>query len=132
MKERIPQMKNVYVCGLPGSSKTAVIKNWCNTNGINLVQLNAKDKEIDDIINGITVPLRDDNGGIRNVVKFRSKKLNALEKPNSVLFLDELNRQQSEALRGTLLDILMIRALKLQMKMAQMLNILLITYYSVL
>lgn len=100
------QMKNVYVCGLPGSSKTAVIKNWCNTNGINLVQLNAKDKEIDDIINGITVPLRDDNGGIRNVVKFRSKKLNALEKPNSVLFLDELNRQQSEALRGTLLDIL--------------------------
>lgn len=106
MKERIPQMKNVYVCGLPGSSKTAVIKNWCNTNGINLVQLNAKDKEIDDIINGITVPLRDDSGGIRNVVKFRSKKLNALEKPNSVLFLDELNRQQSEALRGTLLDIL--------------------------
>lgn len=105
--EGMPQMmKNVFVCGLPGSSRTAVIKNWCNTNGINLVQLNAKDKEIDDIINGITVPLRDDNGGIRNVVKFRSKKLNALEKPNSVLFLDELNRQQNEALRGTLLDIL--------------------------
>lgn len=106
MDERIPQMENVYVCGLPGSSKTVVIKNWCNINGINLVRLNAKDKEIDDIINGITVPLRDDNGDIRNVVKFRSKKHNALEKPNSVLFLDELNRQQSEALRGTLLDIL--------------------------
>lgn len=106
MDERLPQMKNVYVCGLPGSSKTAVIKNWCNTNGINLVRLNAaKNKEIDDIINGITVPLRDDNGGIKNVVKFRSKKLNALEKPNSVLFLDDLN-EQSEALRGTLLDIL--------------------------
>lgn len=106
MDEGLPQMKNVYVCGLPGSSKTAVIKNWCNTNGINLVRLNAaKNKEIDDIINGITVPLRDDNGGIKNVVKFRSKKLNALEKPNSVLFLDDLN-EQSEALRGTLLDIL--------------------------
>lgn len=111
MHRGISQMENVYVCGLPGSSKTAVIENWCNTNGINLVrinlvQLNAKDKEIDDIINGITVPLRDDNGGIRNVVKFWSKKLNALEKPNSVLFLDNLYRQQIEALRGTLLDIL--------------------------
>lgn len=113
MDERISLMKNVYVCGLPGSSRTAVIKNWCNTNGINLVQLNAKDKEIDDIINGITVPLRDDNGGIRNVVKFRSKKLNALEKPNSVLFLDELNRQQSEALRGTLLDILKDKSIEI-------------------
>ena len=113
MDKRIPQMANVYVCGLPGSSRTAVIKNWCNTNGINLVQLNAKDKEIDDIINGITVPLRDDNGGIRNVVKFRSKKLNALEKPNSVLFLDELNRQQSEALRGTLLDILKDKSIEI-------------------
>lgn len=52
MDEGLPQMKNVYVCGLPGSSKTAVIKNWCNTNGINLVRLNAaKNKEIDDIIN---------------------------------------------------------------------------------
>ena len=56
MHRGISQMENVYVCGLPGSSKTAVIKNWCNTNGINLVrinlvQLNAKDKEIDDIIN---------------------------------------------------------------------------------
>lgn len=113
MDDGLLQMKNVYVCGLPGSSKTAVIKNWCNTNGINLVQLNAKDKEIDDIINGITVPLRDDNGGIRNVVKFRSKKLNALEKPNSVLFLDELNRQQSEALRGTLLDILKDKSIEI-------------------
>lgn len=113
MAKRISLMKNVYVCGLPGSSRTAVIKNWCNTNGINLVQLNAKDKEIDDIINGITVPLRDDNGGIRNVVKFRSKKLNALEKPNSVLFLDELNRQQSEALRGTLLDILKDKSIEI-------------------
>ena len=113
MSKGIPQMANVYVCGLPGSSRTAVIKNWCNTNGINLVQLNAKDKEIDDIINGITVPLRDDNGGIRNVVKFRSKKLNALEKPNSVLFLDELNRQQSEALRGTLPDILKDKSIEI-------------------
>ena len=113
MDEGLPQMKNVYVCGLPGSSKTAVIKNWCNTNGINLVRLNAaKNKEIDDIINGITVPLRDDNGGIKNVVKFRSKKLNALEKPNSVLFLDDLN-EQSEALRGTLLDILKDKSIEI-------------------
>lgn len=113
MHRGISQMENVYVCGLPGSSKTAVIKNWCNTNGINLVRLNAaKNKEIDDIINGITVPLRDDNGGIRNVVKFRSKKLNALEKPNSVLFLDDLN-EQSEALRGTLLDILKDKSIEI-------------------
>lgn len=113
MDEGLSLMKNVYVCGLPGSSKTAVIKNWCNTNGINLIRLNAaKNKEIDDIINGITVPLRDDNGGIKNVVKFRSKKLNALEKPNSVLFLDDLN-EQSEALRGTLLDILKDKSIEI-------------------
>lgn len=110
--EHAYMMTNVLVEGLPGSSKTAVIKNWAHVNGINLVALNAKDREVDQIINGIAVPVRSETGDVKNIVKFRSKALNDLDKPNSVLFLDELNRQQSEALRGSLLDILNDKSIK--------------------
>ena len=105
-------MANVLVIGLPGSSKTAVVKNWAHQNGLNAVTIDAKDNEISQLINGIAIPVRTESGDIRNIVKFRSKRLNDLDKPNSILILDELNRQPSEALRGSLLDLLNTKTIK--------------------
>lgn len=95
---------NVLVTGLPGSSKTAVVYEWAKRNGINVHYLDAKNNDLEADINGYV--LRDNTNQEGNAVaKAYSKVLDPLDRPNSVLFLDELNRQTNSSIRASLLTL---------------------------
>lgn len=90
---------NVLIVGLPGSGKTASIDDWAKSRGVNLVMVNAKNNDLDAYINGYTTK---DPSRPRKVVQAFSDNLAGLEKENSVLFLDEYNRQVKPHIRASL------------------------------
>ena len=95
---------DVLVTGLPGSGKTGITTAWAEDRGVNLFYLNAKNRELDAVLNGFPVDVTDANGK-HQVIKSRSTILDPLEEPNSVLFLDEFNRAP-EDLRAILLTLI--------------------------
>ena len=90
---------NVLIIGLPGSGKTASIEDWAKSKGINLVSVNAKNNDLEAYINGYSTK-RPDNP--LKVTQAYSDNLDDLEKDNSVLFLDEYNRQVKPHIRASL------------------------------
>ena len=90
---------NVLIVGLPGSGKTASIEDWARANGVNLVAINAKNNDLDAYINGYTTKRPDDP---LKVTQAFSDNLAGLDKENSVLFLDEYNRQIKPNIRASL------------------------------
>lgn len=94
---------NVLIVGLPGSGKTASVEDWAKTNGINLVSVNAKNNDLDAYINGYTTKDPDDPHWTTQAF---SRNLMSLEKENSVLFLDEFNRQVKQQIRASLLTLI--------------------------
>jgi MoxR-like ATPase len=98
-------MGNVLISGLPGSGKTAIVENWAKSRGINCIEINAKDNDLEAFINGFTV--RDDEDRSQ-VTKAYSNTLDALkdETKNHIIFLDELNRQTKDQIRGSLLTLI--------------------------
>jgi hypothetical protein len=94
---------NVLIIGLPGSGKTASVEDWAKANGVNLVSVNAKNNDLEAYINGFTARDPDDPHWTTQVF---SKNLMELEKPNSVLFLDEYNRQVKQQIRASLLTLI--------------------------
>ena len=96
---------NVLVSGLPGSGKTAIVKQWARANNINLCYVDAKNDDLEAFINGFTV--RDNRYPDKNrITKGSSDGLAALERERSVLFLDELNRQTKRQIRASLLTLI--------------------------
>lgn len=99
---------NILLIGLPGSAKTASVKSWAenlNAKGtkINLVPINAKNNDLEAYINGFTGRDQDNPNRVRQLY---SSGLAALDKPNSVLFLDEFNRQVKPHIRASLLTLI--------------------------
>ena len=90
---------NVLIIGLPGSGKTASVEDWARSRGINLVAINAKNNDLEAYINGYTVRDAEDP---TMVTQAYSNNLAKLELPNSVLFLDEYNRQVKPQIRASL------------------------------
>lgn len=90
---------NVLIIGLPGSGKTATIDDWAKARGVNLVSVNAKNNDLDAYINGYTTK---DPEKPRKVIQAFSDNLAELEKKDSVLFLDEYNRQVKPHIRASL------------------------------
>lgn len=95
----IGESANVLLVGSAGTGKTSRVKAWARKNGINLFELDAKGLDITDL-NGAIVP---DKTGTE-VKRLATTELDALERPNSVLFLDEYNRAPAD-IRGTLLTL---------------------------
>ena len=99
---------DLIVTGLPGSGKTGITKAWADARGVNLFSLKAMNRELDAILNGFpvdTVEATENGVSVHKVVKSRSTVLDPLERPNSVLFLDEFNRAP-EDLRANLLTLI--------------------------
>jgi len=90
---------NLLLVGSAGTGKTSRVKAWARKNGINLFELDAKGLDITDL-NGAIVP---DKTGTE-VKRLATTELDALERPRSVLFLDEYNRAPAD-IRGTLLTL---------------------------
>lgn len=123
-EDGIKEVANVLVSGLPGSSKTATVYNWAarttvsgqqakryadedaenaDPDKIHITYLNAKNNDIEAFINGYTVQDPDDKLFVRQAV---SRNLDGLDRPNSVLFLDEYNRQTKDNVRASLLTLI--------------------------
>lgn len=99
---------DLLITGLPGSGKTGITKQWAKDRGVNLFYLNAKNDDLGAILNGFPVDTieKDENGKeVHRVARSFSKSLDALDKPNSVLFLDEFNRAAPK-LRAVLLSLI--------------------------
>lgn len=99
---------DLLVTGLPGSGKTGITKQWAKDRGVNLFYLNAKNDDLGAILNGFPVDTveKDANGNeVHKVARSFSKSLDALDRPKSVLFLDEFNRAAPK-LRAVLLSLI--------------------------
>jgi hypothetical protein len=99
---------DLLVCGLPGSGKTGITKQWAKDRGVNLFYLNAKNDDLGAILNGFpvdTVEKDKDGNDVHRVTRSFSKSLDALDKDKSVLFLDEFNRAAPK-LRAVLLSLI--------------------------
>lgn len=110
---------NLLICGLPGSGKTAIVYDWAKKSRgadidfitgekisdrkINLVYLNMKNNDLEAYINGYTSIDPNDKDATKQIF---SKALNSLDQPNSVLFLDEYNRQTKAQIRGSVLSLI--------------------------
>ena len=99
---------DLLITGLPGSGKTGITKQWAKDRGVNLFYLNAKNDDLGAILNGFPVDSIEkdaDGNDVHRVIRSFSKSLDALDKPNSVLFLDEFNRANPK-LRAVLLSLI--------------------------
>ena len=94
------EFQNLLLIGRAGVGKTAIVKRWAKDNGVNLVDKDAKTMDPSDL-GGIVFADTEHPG---EATKLRSNELDALQAPNSVLFLDEYNRAPSDV-RGSLLTL---------------------------
>lgn len=98
---------DLLVTGLPGSGKTGITKQWAKDRGVNLFYINAKNDDLGAILNGFPVDTieRDADGKEHHATdRSYSKTLDPLDRPRSVMFLDEFNRAP-EKLRAVLLSL---------------------------
>lgn len=93
---------NVLIYGSAGFAKTAIVEEFCEEHGINLFQLDAKTLDLA-TVGGIPYPMKNDKGEWTQI-PVASDIWKSLELPNTVIFLDELNRANGR-IRGTLLSL---------------------------
>lgn len=107
--EGIKEVANIMICGLPGSGKTASVYDWAKRakgndgKPVNIVYLNMKNNDLDAYINGYTAQDKEDPDYTKQLI---SKNLDDLTKENSILFLDEYNRQTEQQIRASVLTLI--------------------------
>ncbi len=107
-KSGLKDGSDLLVNGLPGSGKTGIVKYWAEARGLNLVELDSNDDELGAMIKGFpvdTIQKDADGNEYHATAKSFSSSLDDLDKPNSVLFLDEFNRAP-QSLRANLLKLI--------------------------
>lgn len=95
---------NVLIYGLAGFGKTAKVKAFCRAHNLNLFECDAKSLDIA-TVGGIPYPKTDPKTGEITQSPIGSRYWDGLNKPNTVLYLDELNRT-GPAVRGSLLTLI--------------------------
>lgn len=91
---------NVLFIGPAGCGKTARIEAWARNNSINLVEVRAADMDETDL--GGAISPEKEKGVVQ---RYSSIELDSLDEPNSVLFLDELNRAPN-SVTGSMLTLI--------------------------
>jgi hypothetical protein len=95
---------NVLIYGLAGFGKTAKVKDFCRKHNLNIFECDAKSLDIA-TVGGIPYPVKDPKTGEMTQSPIGSRYWDGLNKPNTVLYLDELNRT-GPAIRGSLLTLI--------------------------
>ena len=93
----------ILFIGEPGTGKTARTNAWARRHGVNLYTVQASTMDDTDL-NGPVV-MDQDKDGNKFAVRLASIEFDKLNRPNSVLFLDEFNRGRN-SVRGTLLTLI--------------------------
>jgi len=91
---------NVLVVGEAGTGKTARIKAWAQARDVNLFSKKAGNIDMGDLGGALGA-----DQDTKTAVKYATSEFDALDRPNSVLFLDEFNRASGDV-RGTLLTLI--------------------------
>jgi hypothetical protein len=105
---------NVLIYGLAGFGKTAKVKAFCRKHNLNLFECDAKSLDIA-TVGGIPYPVTDPKTGEVTQSPIGSRYWDGLNKPNTVLYLDELNRT-GPAIRGSLLTLINEHTLPMTIK----------------
>lgn len=100
-KGKTEDFPNVLLVGDAGFGKTQIVRQWAAKNNINLVYKDAKTMNATDL-GGIVARDADNPRKTQRLGSTEFSK--SLDKPNSVLFLDEFNRAKQE-IRGSLLTL---------------------------
>lgn len=90
---------NVLLIGEAGTGKSARVRQWAAENGVNLMEVRVAGMDATDI-GGAIAPNKEGD----TVVRLASTEFDKLNRPNSVLFLDEYNRAPREV-RTNLLEL---------------------------
>ena len=96
---------NVLIVGPAGTGKTARIKQWCKDNNVNLVFKDAKTMDPSDLGGIISRQVDDAGKQLNKATKLTNTEFDQLDTPDSILFLDELNRAPQEV-TGSLLTLI--------------------------
>lgn len=91
--------ENLLLIGEAGTGKTSRVKNWAKEKGVNLFIVRAAGMDDTDLGGALSI----DKSG-ETVKRLASTEFDQLEKPNSVLFLDEYNRAP-KSVRTNLLEL---------------------------
>ena len=97
---------NVLLVGRAGTGKTERIKNWAKQRGIHIYAKDAQSTDATDL-GGIIARDESDieHGSNRYATRLGNHEFDPLDQPNSVLFIDEINRASKETL-GSLLTLI--------------------------
>lgn len=82
---------SILLVGHAGTGKTARVKQWCKENGLHLVQKNAQTMDIADL-GGLYTP----NADKTKAINLPNGAFDELDQEDTVLFLDEFNRANSQ------------------------------------
>lgn len=97
---------NLLFIGPAGTGKTSRIVQWAESNNVNFVSFAAATKDATDLNGVMTAGEKEVNGEkVKRALVLQTDFLDKLDEPNSVLFLDELNRAH-KSVRGTLLTLI--------------------------
>lgn len=99
----ISESVNVLIYGLAGFGKTSIVKQFCREHHLNMFECDAKSLDIA-TVGGIPYPSPDANGTLKQTPVV-SDYWETLSRPNTVLFLDELNRARGNII-GSLLTLI--------------------------
>jgi len=97
---------NVLLVGGAGTGKSSIVNQWAKQRNVNLVAKNASSFDKTDMGGGVA-PEVDETGKRKNsMTRLTNTEFDSLQTPGSVLFLDELNRADSEIV-GSLLTLIL-------------------------
>ena len=91
--------QNVLLIGQAGTGKSQRVRAWARENNVNLFEVRAAGMDDTDLGGAITP-----SGDNKTVVRLASTEFDKLNRPNSVLFLDEYNRAP-QSVRTQLLEL---------------------------
>ena len=101
---------NVLITGPAGTGKTARIKAWCKEKGVTLIAKDAKTMDPSDLGGIISRQVDDAGKQLNKATKLTNTEFDQLDTPNTVLFLDELNRAPTDV-AGSLLTLIQDHAI---------------------
>ncbi len=93
---------NLLLVGGAGTAKSSSVRTWAQARGINLLSKNLADMDRTDFGGGVTAKVDDKGQRTNTMTRLTNDEFDSLDEPNSVLFLDEMNRTDPDVVAAVL------------------------------